>query len=77
MGGDDKREQPDHSTQCPTAPFGQAYTGLDRTLTGQTSVLIARLRELGLTPKLEERRMVPPAGIEPATFGLQNRCSTS
>jgi hypothetical protein len=21
--------------------------------------------------------LVPPAGIEPATFGLQNRCSTS
>ena len=22
-------------------------------------------------------RLVPPAGIEPATFGLQNRCSTA
>ncbi|CCV13488.1 hypothetical protein MESS4_560098 [Mesorhizobium sp. STM 4661] len=28
-------------------------------------------------PKLEERRVVPPDGIEPPTFGLQNRCSTS
>ncbi len=24
-----------------------------------------------------EKEMVPVAGIEPATFGLQNRCSTS
>jgi site-specific DNA recombinase len=27
--------------------------------------------------KMLKKEMVPPAGIEPATFGLQNRCSTS
>jgi hypothetical protein len=27
--------------------------------------------------KLEERRMVPPAGIEPATFGLQILCQNT
>ena len=30
-----------------------------------------------LQPQIPCRRMVPVAGIEPATFGLQNRCSTS
>lgn len=25
----------------------------------------------------EMEKLVPPAGIEPATFGLQNRCSTN
>ncbi|TGS35749.1 TetR/AcrR family transcriptional regulator, partial [bacterium M00.F.Ca.ET.180.01.1.1] len=36
------------STQLPDSPFGQAYTGLDRSLTEQIRALIARLQEIGL-----------------------------
>ncbi|RUZ71788.1 TetR family transcriptional regulator [Mesorhizobium sp. M7A.F.Ca.US.006.01.1.1] len=36
------------STQAPDSPFGQAYTGLDRSLTEQIRALIARLQVLGL-----------------------------
>ncbi|UVK36818.1 TetR/AcrR family transcriptional regulator [Mesorhizobium sp. AR10] len=36
------------STQLPDSPFGQTYTGLDRTLTEQIRALIARLQEIGL-----------------------------
>jgi hypothetical protein len=32
---------------------------------------------LALPPAGLRVAMVPDAGIEPATFGLQNRCSTS
>ena len=36
------------STQLPDSPFGQAYTGLDRSLTEQIRALIARLQAIGL-----------------------------
>ncbi|ESY84108.1 MULTISPECIES: TetR/AcrR family transcriptional regulator [Mesorhizobium] len=36
------------STQLPDSPFGQSYTGLDRSLTEQIRALIARLQEIGL-----------------------------
>ncbi|MER8809140.1 TetR/AcrR family transcriptional regulator [Mesorhizobium australicum] len=36
------------STQLPDSPFGQTYTGLDRSLTEQIRALIARLQEIGL-----------------------------
>jgi hypothetical protein len=31
----------------------------------------------GLPPAGLQASMVPDAGVEPATFGLQNRCSTN
>ncbi|WP_246696285.1 TetR/AcrR family transcriptional regulator [Mesorhizobium sp. SARCC-RB16n] len=36
------------STQLPDSPFGQAYTGVDRSLTEQIRALITRLQEIGL-----------------------------
>jgi hypothetical protein len=35
------------------------------------------VRSMTYTPNIEKFEVVPIAGIEPATFGLQNRCSTS
>jgi hypothetical protein len=34
-------------------------------------------RCLAQTMRMECRGVVPGAGVEPATFGLQNRCSTN
>ena len=45
--------------------------------TGPRAMALVRERQEAAFDFWRDRRMVPSEGLEPPTFGLQNRCSTS